>query len=320
MRMAALLALAGLLATDVAAQQAPGRLAPGDHEIAIAHDGRRRSYIVHVPVASGQAPLPLLVAFHGGGGNASGYQRYAGLDAVADRERFVVVYPNGTGPLRNLLLTFNAGNNCCGPALAQKIDDVGFAAAVVGDVARRVNVDRRRVYATGHSNGAMMAYRLAAERADLVAAIAPVAGAMSLDRFAPSRAVPVLHIHSVDDPRARYEGGVGPPFPGTDNRVDHAPVRGALDKWIAANECPTMATVAESRRGESGTDNAGQTATRLVHAPCRTGADVVHWKLTGVGHGWPGGDSPTPERITGPGTTLLDAAEEVWTFVSRFRR
>ena len=74
---------------------------------------------------------------------------------------------------------------------------------------------RRRVYVTGHSNGAIMAYRLAAEAADRVAAIVSVAGAMALYDPQPSRAGPVLHIHSVDDPRALCDGGEGPPFPGT---------------------------------------------------------------------------------------------------------
>jgi polyhydroxybutyrate depolymerase len=219
-----------------------------------------------------------------------------------------------------VLLTFNAGNTCCGPAQRQGVDDVGFAVAVLADVARRTRVDPRRVYATGHSNGAMMAYRLASERADLIAAIAPVAGAMSLHRFSPSREVPVMHIHSVDDPRALYEGGVGPPFPGTDNRVTHAPVETALGRWVARNGCPATPTVADVRRGTPGAADASHTATRLVYAPCSRGADVVLWKLTGAGHGWPGGPSPVREQLSGPRTTIVNAAEEIWAFVSRYSR
>lgn len=286
----------------------------------LAHGGRTRSYLLHVPPQAAQRPLPVLIAFHGGGGNAEGYRRYAGLDAVATREGFIVIYPNGTGLLRTTLLTFNAGNNCCGSALRQQVDDVGFAMAAVEDVARRVAIDRRRVYATGHSNGAIMAYRLAAERADVVAAIAPVAGAMSLDRFAPSKPVPVLHIHSVDDPRALYAGGVGPPFPGTDNRVTHAPVADAIGKWVAQNGCSTKPIVRDTRRGAPGSPDAGQTATLLVHSPCASGAEVAHWKLTGVGHGWPGAGRTGRESLSGPATTIIDAAEEIWRFVSKYSR
>jgi polyhydroxybutyrate depolymerase len=299
-------------------QVAPPR--GSDAEIELTHGGRRRSYVLHVPARRGGGALPVLIAFHGGGGNAPGFRDYAGLNAVADREGFIVVYPNGTGVLRSVLLTFNAGNNCCGPAQRQGVDDVGFAMAVVDDVARRERIDRGRVYATGHSNGAIMAYRLAAERADAIAAIAPVAGAMSLDRFAPSRPVPVLHIHSVDDPRALYEGGTGPPFPGTDNRVQHAPVQAALDRWIRNNGCQAKPAVAEVRRGREGSAEATHTATRLVYTPCSTGAEVTQWKLTVAGHGWPGGNSPVREQLSGPRTSVINAAEEIWAFVSRFTR
>lgn len=304
----------------LAAQRRQARLGPGDAELTVTHEGRRRSYLVHVPRRQSTGPMPVVLAFHGGGGNASGFKDYAGLDAVADREGFVVVYPNGTGPLRNLLLTFNAGNNCCGAARNQNVDDVGFAVAVLDDLGRRVDVDRRRVYAAGHSNGAMMAYRLAAERADLIAAIVPVAGAMSLDAFAPSVAVSVMHVHSVDDPRALYDGGVGPPFPGTNSRVTHASVQSAIDLWVGKNECTSEPRTIESRTGRLGTENQGHTATLLTYGPCGTGADVVHWKLTGVGHGWPGGDSGSPERIIGPRTTLVNAADEIWKFVSKRSR
>lgn len=317
---AAIASVCGAVVLATSGQRAASSGSAGDTEIQLTHGGRRRSYVLHVPARRAPGALPLVIAFHGGGGNAPGFRDYAGLNAVADREGFLVVYPNGTGLLRSILLTFNAGSNCCGPAQRQGVDDVGFAMAVVDDVARREKIDRSRVYATGHSNGAIMAYRLAAERADAIAAIAPVAGAMSLDRFAPTRPVPVLHIHSVDDPRALYEGGTGPPFPGTDNRVQHASVPAALDKWISHNGCQQKPTTAEVRRGRAGSPEATHTATKLAYMPCSTGADVVHWKLTVAGHGWPGGPSPVREQLSGPRTSVINAAEEIWAFVSRFRR
>jgi polyhydroxybutyrate depolymerase len=296
------------------AQDQVRSLSAGNHEFTLRHGGRQRSYIVHVPRGAPGA-LPVLLAFHGGGGNAKGFQAYAELDAVADREHFLVVYPNGTGLFRNRLLTWNAGDNCCGYALRNNVNDLGFVMTLLSDLETRTPIDRRRVYATGHSNGGIFAHRLGAERSGIIAAIAPVAGALDLRSFAPTRPMPVLQIHSVDDPRALYGGGLGPPFPGTSSRVMHQPVQEGLDRWIVANGCSTQMDSVTNRRA------AGSETIELRRwSKCRDGVEVQHWRLTGSGHGWPG-KTPTPvdEGLIGPQATLISAAEEVWKFVSRFR-
>jgi polyhydroxybutyrate depolymerase len=309
-------ALCAVLAGCTSNGAAPGGegagLGAGDHEISVRHGGRNRAYLVHVPPSRGV--LPVVLAFHGGGGEARGFQEYAGLDGIADREGFVVVYPYGSGVLPRRLLTWNAGA-CCGRAMSDGVDDVAFAIAVLDDLGRRLPIDAHRVYATGHSNGAMMAHRLAAERGDRIAAIAPVAGALNLETLPTGPPVAVLHIHSVDDPRALYEGGLGPPFPGTDARSLHRPVEEGLGRWRTRNGCAERAREVETRAGEVGSGNEGQTATLLVWEPCAAGVTVAHWKLTGVGHGWPGNeDSGLREELIGPATTLVDAAEEAWRF------
>lgn len=299
-----------------ASQAVRASLAPGDHTIALQHGGRRRTYLVHVPRAGADRARPVVLAFHGGGGEAEGFKGYAGLDAIADREGVLVVYPNGSGVLPRRLLTWNAGE-CCGYAMNQRVDDVAFAIAVLDDVSRRTAVDPRRVYATGHSNGAMMAYRLGAERADRLAAIVPVAGAISHERFAPNSRVAVLVIHSVDDPRALYDGGIGPAFPGTDVRSSHRPVMEGLDKWRRHNGCSATTRTVDTRTGRSGRTQ--QTATLLEWEGCAARARVAHWKLTGAGHGWPGTAPRSREEIIGPPTRLINAAEELWRFVSNRR-
>jgi poly(3-hydroxybutyrate) depolymerase len=102
--------------------------------------------------------------------------------------------------------------------------------------------------------------------------------------------------------------------------VNHAAVQTALDHWIRKNGCNTKPVSAEVRRGRTGSPDATHTATRLVYAPCSTGADVVHWKLTVAGHSWPGGNAPLREQLSGPRTSVINAAEEIWAFVSRFTR
>ena len=296
-------------------------LGAGNHTLTLNHGGKTRRYVLHIPRGVVAArPVPLIVAFHGGGGEAVGFQDYAGLDAVSDREGFVVAYPNGSGPLPQRLLTWNAGD-CCGYAMNNRVDDVGFAIALIDDVSKRVSVDAGRVYATGHSNGAMMAYRLAAERADRIAAIVPVAGAYNLATFAPSRPVAVLAIHSADDTRALYGGGMGPAFPGTNTRSSHRPVMDALEQWRTTNGCsPTPVTRDTRTRAATGGTEV-QSATYIVWEGCVAGAPVAHWKLTNVGHAWPGNtDLGRRADLVGPETTIIDSAEEIWRFVKGVKR
>jgi len=292
--------------------------APGIHTVRLVHDGVPRTYRLHIPPGLREGGrLPVLLAFHGGGGNAGQFEESSGLPELARREGFILVFPDGTGPLS--LHTWNAGG-CCGSAAAGEVDDVGFVAALLDDLARRAPLDSTRVYVTGHSNGAMMSYRVAIELGHRIAAAAPVGGAMILDGFPPVRPIPLLHIHSVDDPRALYEGGRGPNFPGTDHVVDHRPVEEGLALWRRTNGCPEVPRIVQSVRGRPGSLGAGHTAALLRWGPCSSGAPVEHWRLTGAGHPWPGATGGAlREALTGPRTDVIVASREVWTFVSRFR-
>jgi polyhydroxybutyrate depolymerase len=290
-------------------------LAPGDHSFTLKHQNRERSYIVHVPPAQPAMDWPIVINLHGGGGHAKAQQRYSHMDVVADREGFLAVYPNGTGALGTRLLTWNAGS-CCGWAQKNEVDDVGFTRALVEDLARRVPIDRARVYATGLSNGAMMTYRLAVEAPDLIAAIAPVAGAMVCLPFKAGRPISILHIHSVDDPRALYAGGLGPPFPLTSVRVQHPPVEETISHWVEFDGCAPQPKVEPPLHGAG--RSAKHTATRITYAPCHDGTEVTLWKLAGPGHVWPGGDIDYLTWALGPGTDIIDTNMEMWRFFSRF--
>lgn len=310
---APLVALLFILFSFPAETASAGFLSPGDHTIQLNHDKRERSAIVHVPPgAIGRRDLPVIINFHGGGGHGANEQEYSLMDRLADRETFIAVYPNGSGRLSTRLLTWNAGT-CCGYAVLNHIDDVGFTRVLIGKLAESVPIDRRRIYATGLSNGAMMSYRLAAEAGDLIAAVAPVAGGMVLPAIKSPRAVPVLHIHSVDDPRALYNGGLGLPFPLTRTRVFHPNIEQMIQLWVRHDGCPAESVIAD-RRG----DSPRQSAVRYVYAPCRGGAEISLWKLSGAGHVWPGGKQKYLERILGPSTEIIDANLEMWNFFQRF--
>ena len=296
-------------------------LAPGDYTISLDHQKLRRSYVVHVPpqAKAGRA-LPVVLAFHGGGSNAEVMRSYTRMDLSADRDGYIAVYPNGSSGFQGRFLTWNAGK-CCGPAVALQVDDVSFSLKVLDDLAARVRIDTKRVYATGLSNGAMMAYRLAAEASDRIAAVAGVAGAMSLSEFAPTRPMPLLHIHSTSDHIARYDGGFGPPAAIADTRMFHTGVEEMLEKWISRNGCLREPAVLETNAGAAGSPDAEHTVIRRVYRPCLDGVEVVLLQLGGgVGHVWPGGVRNYMPELLGTGTAVIDANTEIWRFVSRYRR
>ena len=295
-------------------------LAPGDYSFELSHAGLRRNYLVHVPPqARAGRPLPLVMSFHGGGSNAEVMRVYTRMDPAADRDGYVVVYPNGSSGLQGRFLTWNAGN-CCGPAALLQVDDVGFALSVIEDVSKRAVIDRRRIYATGLSNGAMMAYRLAAEASDRIAAVAGVAGAMSVTSFAPQRPISVMHIHSTSDHIARFDGGLGPPRSIADTRVFHMSVEDMLRKWLDHDACPLKPAALDTITGQPGTPDESHTAIKRAYGPCREGTEVVLWQLSGAGHVWPGGVRDYNPELLGTGTAIIDANAEMWKFFSRFRR
>jgi polyhydroxybutyrate depolymerase len=274
-----------------------------DFNFTLEHDGIARAYRVHVPAKYDPArPAPLLVAMHGGGGNMDlqADDRYYGLVAKSESEGAVVVFPNGTSRFDSgKLATWNAGD-CCAGAVRRGADDVGFIRTVVAQVESRWSIDRRRVYATGMSNGAMMAYRLACEAADIFTAIAPVAGADVTRDCRPSRPVAVLHIHAKDDPRVLFDGGKGQAAGG----VSHTSVPSTIAQWVAHDRC-TAAT-------QRVLDQPG--AWCELHAGCDGGAQVELCVTETGGHSWPGGAKPRG----GPAASqAISANDMMWDFFHR---
>jgi polyhydroxybutyrate depolymerase len=309
-------------ATSAPASTSRGkRLAPGDYSSSLIHDGEVRTYLVHVPPQALKArSLPLVLNFHGAGSDASQQERYSGMNATADRYGFVAVYPNGTGEVRNQshLLTFNAGR-CCPPASLAQVDDVGFVKAIIAKLETKLRIDALRIYATGMSNGGMMAHRLAAEDGDQFAAVASVAGQLDVLTFAPSTPVPVMEFHSADDPLAFYDGGSGTAFSRSVIRVLFPPVETGITAWAQADSCPTTPTVDPTITGAPGTMNAGETVTRIAYGPCADGSAVVLYKFTGSGHVWPG-STLSLDRFLGRATTLVDANDVMWQFFAAHPR
>src|SRR5687767_10643478 len=138
-------------------------------EQTVAHDGKQRTYLLTAPDAAGTGKLPLVIALHFYPGSGRAMADLTGFSGIAEREGFLVAYPDGLNGGFNALM-------CCGTE-----DDVGFIRAVIEDIGKSHAVDADRIYATGISNGGDLAYRLAAELPGVFAAIAPVSGGMSAD-------------------------------------------------------------------------------------------------------------------------------------------
>ncbi|OGJ86518.1 MAG: hypothetical protein A2268_15700 [Candidatus Raymondbacteria bacterium RifOxyA12_full_50_37] len=143
---------------------------PGDYNFSIQQDTLERIYKVHVPSSyDSTMPMPLVLAFHGGGGDAEGSIKFFKLNGKADTSDFIVAYPQGTGKtvLGKLYGSWNAGR-CCPPATENNIDDVAFIDTLIDQMEDDFNIDPQRIFALGMSNGALMAYRLACELSRMI--------------------------------------------------------------------------------------------------------------------------------------------------------
>jgi polyhydroxybutyrate depolymerase len=277
----------------------------GQQEAMIRHSllvgGVERTYRLYVPASSRtEDARALVMVLHGGGGNAEHAARMSGMNATADREGFLVVYPNGSNRyFRERLLTWNSGN-CCGYALDANVDDVAFLRAVIDDVRRRYAIDSTRIFVTGISNGGMMAYRLACELSETIAAIAPVAATMNVSACLPRSPVSVIHFHGTDDEHVRFEGGVPKRQVDSHPRTD-TPVKSAVAFWVKHNGCQTEPEVRREREVIIERYGGG-----------KNGSEVVLVTIPGGTHSWPGGsrgwlfgDAPA---------TSISATEMMWEF------
>ncbi|MBX3650763.1 MAG: hypothetical protein KF771_05270 [Burkholderiales bacterium] len=263
---------------------------------------------MRVPPAAKSRPekLPLVLVLHGGGGNAANGESMSGFTALAAKEGFIVAYPDGSGRMRDRLLTWNAGH-CCGHAMKNRIDDVGFINALLDRLIRDHPVDPRRVYVTGISNGGMMAHRLGSELSQRIAAIAPVVAAVFGDEKPPALPVSSLMINGMLDRSVPYQGG--PPGGRFSDAWDGTPVKPALAQaefWGRANRCGGQPVKEE--RG----------AVLHWRYRCPAGQSVELYLLQDTGHTWPGGRGGRP-GADDPGSTL-DATAVIWTFFRKHRR
>ncbi len=274
--------------------------------------GLTREYIVYVPDSYDPAqPTPLILSLHGFASSDVQQALWSQWNPLADREGFIVVYPQGKGsPAR-----WNTGQTSLSPVTAQvpadtpisdllsqffeavEVDDVAFFRDLIAQLESDYCIDPARIYVNGLSNGGGMTNRLACEMSDVFAAVGTVAGAYTSfpGGCHPSRPMPVIAFHGVVDPVVPYAG---------DAAIDFPAIQTWAADWAARDQCdPTPQTVAETVGAVTGVRYSG----------CADDAEVVLYSIADGGHTWPGG-FPIPPLFVGKTTQDIDASATMWAF------
>jgi polyhydroxybutyrate depolymerase len=278
----------------------------------LTHDGHHRTFLVHAPKSvSRQTPAALVFVLHGGGGDGEKIARLTGFEEEADRRGFIAVFPDG------LYKNWNDGRS---PDVSREhkesIDDVGFIAAIVDTLRKVYGIDSRRIFATGISNGGFFSHYLAARRADIFAAVAPVSGGIAIPFekiFSPQLPVSVLIIQGTEDPLVPYGGGgvmrgKRGYFISTDE---------AVSRWVKTNGCAGTPVVVKLPDRDVH-DGCTEVMTRWTS--CLSGTTVELLRIEGGGHTWPGGAQYLPRFLVGRVCRDFDATEEIWRFFAHHPR
>jgi polyhydroxybutyrate depolymerase len=231
--------------------------------------------------------MPLVFNFHGYTSNAMQEQLLSKMNAKADDAGFIAIFAEGTGNPQS----WDAGA-CCGQAVQNAVDDIGFVKDMLATATQRLCIDQRRIFATGMSNGGFLSHRLGCELADTIAAVAPVASVLGMPSCTPSRPMPVLHFHGTADPLVPYGGSPSLGFPS---------VPDTFAGWAMRDQCTDMPSQTFSM-GDSHCSS-------YLH--CAGGAEVTLCTIDGGGHTWPGG---TPVPSLGYTTPNLSATDSMWSF------
>jgi polyhydroxybutyrate depolymerase len=289
---------------EAAIQTSKENKSPSDLKGSLVFQEHTRTYLLHLPSQLPKTPLPLVIVMHGGGGNAENAIRMTQMNPKSDQEGSIVVYPNGSGRFEDKLLTWNAWN-CCGYALQEQIDDVGFIRALIEKLEREYSIDSKRIYATGLSNGGMMAYRLGCELSDKIAAIAPVAGALNTDHPKALNPISVIIFHGTADEHVLYEGGRPKKTMERSSRIDK-PVAYAVNFWVTHNQC--------SQTPKNETEGS---IIKESYSGGKNGTEVVLYTIQDQGHAWPGGEKGRRFGNVDKPTNVISATDLIWEFFKK---
>lgn len=257
----------------------------------------QRQFILHVPVSyQRNRPAALVIMLHGHGARAATFERSTGMSTKSDRESFIVVYPQGLGSPS----AWHTGTDASGRA------DVAFIRTLIDSISRQYNVDPRRIYVAGHSNGAFMAYRVGSDLSDRIAAVGISAG--SIGRItrtgdtvrvnSPTNPVSLITFAGKADNTVPYDGGLA-----ATGLLRIVPAPGSVTFWASSDGCSNTPDAATLDNGN---------VVRDTYAGCKDGTGVVLYTITDGTHRWPG--DQTPWWQFGLGSHGVSATNEMWAF------
>jgi len=279
-------------------------------KLSVQAEGHGWTYHLYVPDRVRASSVPLVVVFHGAGGDGRAYLEKDGWLAQSEHAGFAVAAPDGLPALPAQPASFRLNPRLWNSGqlkpttLRGRIDDMAFVTAMLDDIVNRVHIDANRVFATGHSNGAGMTFMVGAKLSKRFAALATVMGQNSTTNPQPERALPTLVLLGTNDPLNPMEGGTRElPW----GRSTIPPPMQGIDAWSQGLGCAAAAQLERD-------DDMVQVKR---YGACRDGATVAVWLIKGQGHAWPGGqDSGLPESVLGPNSSRIHATREIWSFFS----
>jgi polyhydroxybutyrate depolymerase len=289
-----------------------GQSATASEIVKLTHQGVERTAVLHRQAPASAGARPLVVMLHGQGGTGADLRRWAGFDALADRERFVAVYPDAIDGRwsygRPIILPMPSLNG-------ETVDDVGFLRGLIAHLVECNIADPARVYVFGVSRGGLMAFTLACALDDVIAAAAPVLTGMTehqRDHCKPQRPVPIVVIAGTHDATQWYDGWI--------YRVGRLlSVPESLEFWRARHGCTgQQARLLPHRRADD------RTRVALIEWTGCTGAAPLRlYRVQGGGHQLPsraGRRAPLSDPRLGARNADIETAEEAWAFFKRHAR
>jgi len=267
-----------------------------------------RSYLIYTPPSyDPEKPMPVVLGFHGGTTTAQKFSQTTKFNQLAAQEGFIVVYPQGVDKY------WNDGRDVAG---LPSQDDVAFVSAVIDDIKKIRNIDSRRIYATGISNGGFFTQRLACQLSDKIAAFVSVASTLAQPmstRCNPNNPVSILLINSPDDKFLPWQGGRG--TRGLGGYILSVP--DTVKFWRQRNSCSSQPDVQSNVQSvDNNQKNDGTSIQISRYSQCRNGSEVILTTIYGGGHAWPNGLGQ-PQWLVGRTSRKIDGSSYVWNFFKR---